>query len=248
MTLTKGLLLPCLLLLTHVQGEALAKPQDHLNSQVQELREEMKASMKMIEMEQARMRNLIERLSAENVELKMKMQMKDRETKLELSNLKTSLSKSMSTTKEPQAIVCAFKNSWNTQYSTITYDKILTEHYSGGGEGQMDLNSGIYTVLGPAGTYSISFNVMSVLTIGSSPDHYSITMLHLHLNSKPVTESQWFNLWEEPADDVGSARQTGGRTMMLHLDLGDTLEINAKDLRAGELTMINFCVTLLATD
>merc|ERR1711915_414238 len=101
------------------------------NIEVKELiQEEMKVSMKMIEMEQAWMRNLIERLSAENDELKMKMQMKDKETKLELSNLETSLSKSMSMAKEPQAIVCAFKNSWNTQYSTITYDRILTEHYS----------------------------------------------------------------------------------------------------------------------
>jgi len=88
----------------------------------------------------------------------------------------------------------------------------------GGGDGVLDLNSGVFTCITP-GYYTVSFSLYGAV----GPSHGGIS-LYLYKNGLKLPESQWSFFLDSGAlnDDVGSV---GSRIVILHLDVGDTLEL-----------------------
>ena len=133
-------LLP-LLLLFPARGEAC-------EAQVQELRREM--NEKYAEMEV--------RLMQKEAEMEAKIMKKDAEIK-DLTNqvdgVAEALPRAVSSALRdlPYLLLCSFQNHWITPSSTITYSSFLTNFNNanrpGGADGQLDLDSGVFTCLTP---------------------------------------------------------------------------------------------------
>merc|ERR1719244_516442 len=80
----------------------------------------------------------------------------------EFANLETSVAEVRKTRGLPYVMTCAYKYSWSTPSATITYDSLFSDYKNSddvnGGDGIMDISSGVYTVIKPAGHYTITFS------------------------------------------------------------------------------------------
>merc|ERR1719228_16395 len=141
----------------------------------------------------------------------------------------------------PYMMICAYKGEWTTASSTITYDKIITDFNNAdkpnGGDGLLDIGSGIFTCL-KAGHYTITFSAFTVL------DTYQHANVYLYQNGNKVSESQ-FSSTNNANYPIGSQ---GSRTMILHMDVDDVMEVKTDSSNDGVLHQINFCVSLTGFD
>jgi len=116
-------------------------------------------------------------------------------------------------------------SAWNGQIlrspRTVTFDSFLVNFNNadkpGGGDGVLDLDSGVFTCFTP-GYYTISFSAHAVV----GPDHAN-AYLYLLKNGALLPESKWYVAANSGLnDDIGV---TSSRILILHLDAGETLEL-----------------------
>merc|ERR1719187_123683 len=85
----------------------------------------------------------IEELRNENLALRVRMEKHEAEMTKELT--------SVSTRDLPYMMLCAYQDSWTTASATVTYDSLVSSYnnhdHPNGGDGKLDLGSGIYTCL-----------------------------------------------------------------------------------------------------
>merc|ERR1712226_348017 len=115
-------------------------------------------------------------------------------------------------------MVSVHKFQWTTPDATITYDSCLSDYNNsdrpGGGDGSLDLSTGTFTCMTP-GYYSLTYSGDSVLHPGE------VNYIYLHLNGAVVAGSRYY---ESASSHLGGYIHTqGSKSLILHLDLGDTL-------------------------
>ena len=148
MTSTVCVLLSCLFLAS--QGSAdmdnnqqiemvMSKMKAAIMFEVEERVEEMRGEMKD-------MKKQLERLESRNVELTTKLKEVDHRSLRDL----------------PYVLTCAYQDQWTTKTSApITYDRLTVDYNNsdrpGGGDGEMDINTGKFTAL-TAGHYTITYS------------------------------------------------------------------------------------------
>merc|ERR1711978_533481 len=121
---------------------------------------------------------------------KLKSELSKRENELSLymrENIRAALAE------VPYLAVCAYKQVWEPEIleTTITFDKFLANFNNadqpGGGDGQLDLNTGVFTCL-TAGHYTISYTASA----GNWGDGLvRVHQIYLYLNGEQVPESYW---------------------------------------------------------
>merc|ERR1711942_555323 len=108
----------------------------------------------------------IEFLQTDNLALKMKL----RKREDDFANLETSVAEVRKTRGLPYVMTCAYRYRWTTSSARITYDSLLSDYKNSddvnGGDGIMDIKTGVYTVIKPAGYYTITFSGRAVLQQG----------------------------------------------------------------------------------
>jgi len=120
-------------------------------------------------------------------------------------------------TSTPQHIICATQDVWYDS-STVAYWDVITD-LNTVGKGGLDLNTGQFTA-GCGGYYTVTISG-SAFTYGGN-----YIRLHIHRNGERLDESWWVS---GTADGEGSfpSYDQGSRTLIYHLDEGDTLEVVA---------------------
>jgi len=176
----------------------------------------------------------IEVLQADNLALKMKLMKREDD----FANLETSVAEVRKTRGLPYVMTCAYQNHWETSSATITYDYLLSDYKNSddvnGGDGIMDVKTGVYTVIKPAGYYTITFSGRAELQPGEA------LIMDLYHNGTKVPESQWVS-----SEYHGTtAFDQGSRTVILHLNPEDTLEIRTDSNNFYCLYEFVYCITL----
>lgn len=175
----------------------------------------------------------IEDLRAENHALKMKVENRN----CDFTSLETSVAEVKKTGGLPYVMTCAYLNEWSTSDATITYDSIFSDYKNNGGDGDMNIHTGVYTVINPEGYYQVTYSGYTYVEAGTSVN------LYLYHNGINIPESNWYTKNE----NSGVIRDTGSRTLTIHLKPGDTLEIRTTGC-SGYIEYFMFCITLIGWD
>merc|ERR1712130_474002 len=150
-------------------------------------------------------------------------------------------------------MTCAQRSSWPTRRNdTITFD-YLTANFNnadseGGADGQLDIVTGVFTTL-TAGVYEVTFSGVTVLQpaefepgVESSSDQYFYLM---HNEESEGDEAEWWS--RADPGNLGDTYDMGSRTVVLMLQLGDTLSLKTGGpYYNGFIDNLTFCVKLLA--
>merc|ERR1711970_1576996 len=111
---------------------------------------------------------------------------------------------------------------------TITYEKLLYSSTNVEGAA-MDISTGIFTSGWP-GTYTVTWSLAADMDEGQPIMH-----IYLRMNGAKIRESLHSSFYTGPS---GYVRDQGGRTLVLHLERGDTLDLWCEDCsaRADDIT------------
>merc|ERR1719244_825976 len=127
----------------------------------------------------------IEALRADNQAFRRRVEKREDE----MVSLETSVAEVRKTRGLPYVMTCAYKHDWSTPSATITYDSLVSDYKNNddvnGGDGIMDISSGVYTVIKPAGHYTITFSSMADVYPGKPVE------LYLYHNGTQVKETLW---------------------------------------------------------
>ena len=136
----------------------------------------------------------------------------------------------------PFGYFCSYKESFSAASSVITYDKLLYSSQFGlqGDSPGIDINTGKF-VSGFSGTWRVDFSLFTDPDPGESIDIY------LYKNGEPIKETRFYS-HHSPAGS-GYDGNTGGRSVLLHLDLGDQLYLGTTTMEEPAVNII-FCVSL----
>jgi len=116
-------------------------------------------------------------------------------------------------------------------YTSLLYSSTNTE---GGG---LDITTGVFTAPW-GGSYTVSWDTTARLPHGKGEDIY------LQKNGESIQES-YHHSYYYGNDRVG---EQGGRTLVVHLDLGETLQLYRDSDYSGEIYYTTFCVSLTTFD
>jgi len=143
----------------------------------------------------------------------------------------------------PFGYFCSYKYEFNASDSVITYDKLLNSKHNGlqGDSPGIDINTGKF-VAGISGTWRVDF---SLITWPKPDEKITIT---LHKNGMEIREIAHFSKRHKSSVARSSDYNTGGISVLLHLDLGDELHLGTDfDNRHtfwDPIKDIIFCVSL----
>merc|ERR1711935_743697 len=135
----------------------------------------------------------------------------------------------------PEVLYCGYQEHVFSP-STITYSSLFysrTNQPTGG----LDLATGVFTSPFP-GTYTVTYSLYA----GNYPGEE--VYIYLYKNEVAIVESYHFSRY---GGSSGSAWEQGGRTLILHLDMGETLSLHYT-YGTGELYRVMFCATLSMFD
>jgi len=138
----------------------------------------------------------------------------------------------------PYTFFCAYRGGTSIYSGTIKYDKLLYSSTSIPDSATMDISSGIFTS-GWGGTYTVTWSLSADDDAG---DYY--VDIYLRKNGESITESVHFSRYTGPS---GFVTDQGGRTLLLRLDRGDTVELWCNNCSAT-VEYITFCVTMSSYD
>jgi len=273
--LTLLLVLPCLLLPPHTQGELCIKQVEELRLQMREemkveieemfhkreeammdelktvLRAELKKEMETEEevkkgkreAAEAAMKTQIENLQHELFEVKNKLENQEATMKQEITAVEKSLTTAVSQVRDvPYVMACAYRDHWDTDDATINYSSLISDYNNSdkpdGGDGKLDISTGQFTCL-TAGYYTVTFSGYALVQSGK---FVSIYLYHNGVASQA-------SLWATHIDNIGGGymREQASRTVIVHLAVGDTLELRA-DTCEGGIYHLTYCVSLTAHD
>eukprot|EP00091_Calanus_sinicus_P024193 TRINITY_DN8540_c0_g1_i4.p1 TRINITY_DN8540_c0_g1~~TRINITY_DN8540_c0_g1_i4.p1 ORF type:complete len:214 (-),score=62.78 TRINITY_DN8540_c0_g1_i4:71-712(-) len=138
----------------------------------------------------------------------------------------------------PQTFACAGHYSvLSTSRQAISYSNLLYSSSNVAGAG-MNITSGQF-ISGVAGTYTVTWSLRAINDAGDHSVH-----INLRKNEKNIDESLHYSRYTGPS---GYAYDQGGRTLVLHLDSGDTVDLFCNECSAG-IDDITFCVSLAQAD
>ena len=157
----------------------------------------------------------------------------------ELRNENQELREKMENLRNPPfGYFCSYKEEWTEADSVITYDKLLYSSQSGlqGDSPGIDINTGKF-VSGFSGTWRVDFSLYTYLDPGEQIN------IDLYKNGERIPETRFASTRSIADDYTGYGINTGGRSVLLHLDLGDEVYL-ATTRNQGQATYIIFCVSL----
>merc|ERR1719500_1915693 len=121
----------------------------------------------------------------------------------------------------PIVLISAWRSNSLRSPQTVTFESFLVNYNNGdrpgGGSGELDLDSGVFTCFTP-GYYTVSFTAY-----GQVGPHHIPQDLFLYKNGAKLSESRWFIATNHALNDQVGV--TGSRILILHMDAGDTLEL-----------------------
>merc|ERR1719369_456908 len=120
---------------------------------------------------------------------------------------------------------------------TISYTSLLysSTNQEGGG---LDISSGVFTAP-HGGSYTVSWDAQARL------NRWEGVYIYLQINGVTMEESLHNSYYGDNIDD--HMNEHGGRTLVVHLDLGDTLQLYKSD-GDGDIAKTTFCVSLTTFD
>ena len=136
----------------------------------------------------------------------------------------------------PFGYFCSYQDYFSAPNSVITYDKVLYSSQFGlqGDSPGIDINTGKF-VAGFSGTWRVDFSLRT------KPDPGEDVNIYLFKNGEKIPETRFYS-YRSP-EGSGYDGNTGGRSVLLHLDLGDELHLGTTDIGEPALDII-FCVSL----
>jgi len=144
----------------------------------------------------------------------------------------------------PFTFACGAHYSWiKTSYpptsATIYYTKLLYSSTNVDGPHGLDISTGVFTA-GYPGTYIATWSLATgEFGVG---DH--AVNIYLRKNGATIRESKFETVYQGSS---GKVHNQGGRTLVLHLGRGETLDLNCEDCH-GAIGYISFCVSLSQAD
>ena len=229
-------LLSCLLLVSpgwgdHWKDDLMEMREDmrEIRAQMEEERKEMKEmkeKMHIINEDKLEVEEKLEKLRKEmnaertqdRIEMKMireekselKEKVKELTKKVEIHEKKVAKVEVKSTKDLPFLISCAYQNLWTTPNSTIPYDRLFVDYNNasrpGGGDGNMDITSGVFTSLTP-GHYTVTYSGHATLGPGEWVRFY------LNRNNKSLgDEGHWLSVSD--SDNTGTTRDQGTKSLV----------------------------------
>merc|ERR1712037_145840 len=140
----------------------------------------------------------------------------------------------------PIVLISARRHDPVTSPQTVTFESFLSNFNNanrpGGGDGVLDLDSGIFTCF-TTGYYTVSFSAYA--SVGNA---HGSPFLYLYKNDVQLPESIWV-FGSDALNDIGNIGVTGSRILILHMDAGDTLELR---LTGGTfISLITFNIELI---
>jgi len=134
---------------------------------------------------------------------------------------------------------CGYQYSSHITHQTIPYSSLLysSTNTEGGG---LDIATGVFT--SPlAGSYTVTWSLMAGDDHGNQEN---LVVIYLRQNGQNIKESRHVSGYSGPGVVV---YEQGGRTLVLHLDMGDTLDLYCDDCGAY-IYYTTFCVSLSTFD
>ena len=136
----------------------------------------------------------------------------------------------------PFGYFCSYKGVFSLSSSVITYDKLLYSSQFGlqGDSPGIDINTGKF-VSGFSGTWRVDFSLLTY------PDPGEEIHIYLYKNGEMIPETLFYSYRSSTIS--GYDGNTGGRSVLLHLDLGDQLYLGTTTMQEPAVNII-FCVSL----
>ena len=136
----------------------------------------------------------------------------------------------------PFGYFCGYQNSFSASNSVINYDKLLYSIQSGlqGDSPGLNMNTGKF-VSGFSGTWRVDFS------LSSSPSRLEYIDIYLYKNGDRIPETRFHSY--RSSSNSGYDYNTGGRSVLLHLDLGDEVYLRTTTMK-DSANYIIFCVSL----
>merc|ERR1711936_378183 len=145
------------------------------------------------------------------------------------------LEREVSFLKEPPfSFFCGYKRDTSISSATITYDSLLYSYTSTPDTASLDIVTGIFTS-GWGGTYTVTWSLGAWNGAG---DH--AVGVYLRKNGDTITESLHESSYRGPS---GGVTDQGGRTLLVRLERGDTLDLWCEDCSA-HVYDTTFCITM----
>merc|ERR1712215_50671 len=132
---------------------------------------------------------------------------------------------------------CAYQYETDRVSQKISYERLVdSSTYVDGAD--MDIVTGVFTS-GLGGMFTVTWSVLS----RNEPEDQDM-FIYLRKNGAIITESRLHSLYRGAS---GWTDENGGRTLVLNLDRGDTLDLWCEDCSAGVYD-ITFCITQSSFD
>ena len=140
----------------------------------------------------------------------------------------------------PFGYFCGFQELFSTPNSVINYDKLLYSSQFGleGESPGINITSGKF-LSGFTGTWRVDFSLWT------GPDPAEAIYVFLYKNGVRVPETEFASY--RSFTGSGYDGNTGGRSVLVHLDLGDELYIGTTTMEEPAVNII-FCVSLEQVD
>merc|ERR1712212_681012 len=117
-------------------------------------------------------------------------------------------------------------------YTSLLYSSTNQE------DGGLDISTGVFTAP-HGGSYTVSWDAQARL------NRWEGVYIYLQKNGATIEESLHNSYYGDNIDD--HMNEQGGRTLVVHLDLGDTLQLYKSD-GDGDIAKTTFCVSLTTFD
>jgi len=180
-------------------------------------KEELEAKIKELE---TRLESKDKEMETRLRELEEKMKEEKLRTEVEQSSIRSSKTLTKSSLHNlPTLLISAWQPNVQESPKIVTFESFLANYNSEGGDGVLDLDSGVFTCVTP-GYYTVSFSA-----VGFSGSTYGIQRLFLYKNGDFLPESLWFLSTNDGASDFIGLTVTSSRIVIVHMDVGDTLDL-----------------------
>ena len=193
------ILLPSLLLsLTNAGADATSPPKtelEGLENLVEKLQFRLRNMELRLEETEMRMKSEKETQAKEKKEMEARLESKDEEMETRLEELGDKMKADRALAKPslrdlPIVIISAWQPNTLRSPQTVTFESFLANYNNGerpgGGDGVLDLDSGIFTCMTP-GYYTVSFSAQGWV----GPSFHYHQLLYLYKNGVELPESSW---------------------------------------------------------
>merc|ERR1712215_222677 len=236
----KNILNIILVLMSTAKGHQMEDIHDIVKGMVAVEMRETHAKVHTLEKEIKTRDNIINTLDMDMKNMKTKHDLLEKKMTVKDDSLQK-LSRNVAFLKDPPyTFFCSSSLEWlHITTATITYSKLLYSSTSTWDTpATMDIETGIFTS-GWSGTYTVTWSVTARDGAGDDP-----VTIFLRKNGEMIDESIYKSYYTGPS---GFIRDQGSRTLLVHLDIYDTLDLFCDDCNAG-VEYVTFCVTMSSFD